>query len=139
MENKDVLAGAIAKLNALIMSSVPQRQRWLEIQKKKHHDLLFLKSELIVKEAQLASAIDAVCLEWVNTGQLPKLQIEDAEKFVPFVWDRFYRALLFARWMHDGGCQIYDKKESEVLAWILTDFWKFYGRMAWRESSAGSL
>jgi hypothetical protein len=139
MENKDVLPVVIEKLDALIMVCVPRRQNWLEIQKKKHHDLLFLKAELISKEAQIASAIDAVCLAWVKTGQLPQLQIDDAEKFVPFVWDRFYRAYLFARWLHDGGCQIYNKGEKEVLIWLLNDHWKFYGRMAWRETSADSL
>ncbi len=139
METKDVLAGVIEKLDVLIKSNVPKRQEWLEIQKKKHQDLLFSKTELILKESALASAIDAVCLAWVNTGQLPQLQIEDREKFVPFVWDRFFRALLFARWMHDGGCQIYNKTEKEVLVWLLNDFWKYYGRMAWRETPASSL
>jgi hypothetical protein len=137
--NKNVLAGVVEKLQAQVTQDAPQRQEWIKILIKRRHNLTTLKTQQISDELRFASVIDANCLEWAQSGQLPQLKIPDAQQYILFVWERFCRACLFAQWLQASGCQIFDKSEQEVLAWLLTDFWKFYGRMAWRATPANSL
>ena len=131
MQKPDVLTRAIEKLDAQIRGNAEWRQSWLRTQKAKYPDLSALKPELSAQESVLAPAIDAVCRTWVQTGKLPPgLDTIDATTLVPFVWDRFFRGLLFATYLHDGGCRIYGEGEGEVLTWLLVDSWKYYGRVA---------
>jgi hypothetical protein len=139
MEKPDVLMRVIQKLNTQIKGNAQRRQSWLETQKAKYPDLSALKPELSAQESVLAPAIDRVCWTWVHTGKLPQLGPDDAKTLGPFVWDRFFRGLLFAKYLHDGGCRIYGKGEDEVLTWVLVDSWKYYGRVAWRQTPADSL
>jgi hypothetical protein len=140
MQSPDVLMRVIEKLNAQIKGNAQWRQNWLEAQKAKYPDLSALKPELSAQESVLAPAVDTVCRMWVQTGKLPpKLDTVDANTLGPFVWDRFFRGLLFAAYLHDGGCQIYGKSEGDVLTWLLVDSWKYYGRVVWKQTPADSL
>ena len=130
----------IEKLDAQIKGNAAWRQGWIKAQKAKYPDLSVLKPELSAQESVLAPAVDAVCRTWVQTRKLPPgLDTVDAETLGPFVWDRFFRGLLFATYLHDGGCRIYGKSEHEVLLWLLVDSWKYYGRIAWRQTPTDSL
>jgi len=140
MQNPDVLMRSIEKLNAQIKGNARWRQSWLKAQKAKYPEMSALKPELNAQESVLAPAVDAVCRTWVQTGKLPAgLDTVDAETLGPFVWDRFFRGLLFAVYLHDGGCQIYGKGEDEVLIWLLVDSWRYYGRLVWKQTPADSL
>lgn len=136
MEKPDVLMQVIEKLNSQIRGNAQRHQSWLEYQKAKYPDLSALKPELTAQESVLAPAIDAFCRTWAQTGELPQLRPEDANTLGPFVWDRFFRGLLFAKYLHDGGCRIYNKGERDVLTWLLIDSWVYYGRLAWRQTPA---
>jgi hypothetical protein len=140
MQKPDVLMRVIEKLNAQIRGNAQWRQNWLETQKAKYPELSALRPELNAQESVLAPAIDAVCRTWIQTGKLPPgLHTVDAKTIGPFVWDRFFRGLLFAKYLYDGGCRINGKVEGEVLMWLLVDSWRYYGRLAWRQTPAESL
>jgi hypothetical protein len=140
MQRPDALMRAIEKLNAQITRNAQWRQNWLEVQKAKYPDLSVLKPELSAQESVLAPAVDAVCRTWVQTGKLPPgLDTVDAETLGPFVWDRFFRGLFFAKYLHDGGCRIDGKDDGEVLMWLLVDSWRYYGRVIWRQTPTASL
>jgi hypothetical protein len=140
MQRPDVLMQVIEKLDEQIAGNTQWRQSWVKTQKSKYPDLSALKPELSAQESVLAPAIDAVCWTWIQTGKLPPgIGTVDAKTLGPFVWDRFSRGLLFAKYLYDGGCRIYGKSEHEVLIWLLVDSWKFFGRMAWKQTPAESL
>jgi len=130
----------IEKLNTQIRGNAQWRQNWLEAQKAKYPELSALKPELNAQESVLAPAIDVVCRMWIQTGKLPPgLETVDAKTIGPFVWDRFFRGLLFAKYLYDGGCRIYGKGEQEVLVWLLVDSWQYYGRLVWKQTPADYL
>src|SRR5215469_6462532 len=131
-KSSDVLTRVIEKLNTQIKGNAQWRQSWLDAQKAKYPELSVLKPELNAQESVLAPAIDLVCQTWIKTGKLPAgLPTVDAKTIGPFVWDRFFRGLLFAKYLYDGGCRIYGKGDQEVLNWLLVDSWRYYGRLAW--------
>ncbi len=139
MEKDDILTRVSEKLDAIIRQNAPQIQARKSRLKETHPDPEILMLQLISEEAELAASIDAICLKWVETREFPRLQRSEADRAAVFVWDRFFHACTLARWLRAGGCQIFNKSEPQVLAWLLCDCWSCYGRMAWRARPAISL
>jgi hypothetical protein len=89
----------------------------------------------ISTEIEHRATIDAACVQWSYDRLFPKM----SPYLATFVWDRVVISASLARTLHNAGFRVPGKSESEILAWLLVEFWKVYGVELWKSLGCRSM
>jgi hypothetical protein len=127
----------VEKLQAQVTLDAPEREQWMKDLKKWNKNLTNLRIRLHRESDQASVGLDEIALAWARTGKPPQpRQDAESDKKSALFRERILHAHIFSKSLEDAGFQICGTSEEAFLAWILTDFWKSYGQMAWLETIA---
>lgn len=77
-------------------------------------------SAILAREFGIRDAISQSCRAWIDTGNLPVMDDDEAKYFC----DRLKCGETMIRWLRSGGLRCDGKTPNEVLTWLLVESWE---------------
>jgi len=84
---------------------------------------------MIAREPVIRDAISESCREWIQSGDLKPMTVDDAHYF----YDRLDYGEKMIRWLRSDDLRCPSKTANEVLMWLVVDSWELVCLPLWKQ------